>query len=120
MLQQTDDFRLHRKNLAKVAGSAVSLANIDRVQEEESAHFLLNVLESPENLFDHLRKEAGAVILKTTYGYTPEAHGKDPLVELATQTMSDFADVSTPGRYMMDVLPFCTYHRPNYTMGRVC
>jgi len=108
-LQQTNDFRLQRKNLAKVAGSSVSLANLDRIQEEESAHFLLNVLNSPEDLFDHLRKEAGAVILKTTYGYTPEAHGKDPLVELATQTMTDFADVTTPGRYMVDVMPFCKW-----------
>jgi len=108
-LQQTNDFRLQRKNLAKVAGSSVSLANLDRIQEEESAHFLLNVLNSPEDLFDHLRKEAGAVILKTTYGYTPEAHGKDPLVELATQTMTDFADVTTPGRYMVDVMPFLKF-----------
>ncbi|KAF2851313.1 cytochrome P450 [Plenodomus tracheiphilus IPT5] len=106
-LQQYDEtFKQHRKNIAKVAGSSVSLSVVDRVQEEESAHFLLNVLESPADLFDHIRKEAGAVILKTTYGYSPEAHGKDPLVDLAMNTMSDFGDATVPGKYLVDVMPF--------------
>lgn len=57
-------FKQHRRNIAKVAQSTISLAVFDRVQEEESAHFLPNVLDSPGNLFDHIRREAGAVILK--------------------------------------------------------
>lgn len=28
----------------------------DKVQEAESAHFLLNVLASPSDLFDHIRR----------------------------------------------------------------
>jgi hypothetical protein len=44
---------------------------------------MLNLLESPEQLFDHIRKEAGGVILKITYGYTTAARGNDPLADLA-------------------------------------
>jgi hypothetical protein len=66
----------------------------DCVQEVESVHFLLNLLASPENLFDHIRKEAGSVILKITYGYTPIAHGRDPLVDLASKTMEGFAEAT--------------------------
>lgn len=102
----TDSFKLHRKNIAKVAGSTVSLAVFDRVQEEEAVHFLLNVLSSPENLFSHIEKEAGAVILKITYGYTAKAHGKDKLVDLALKTMHDFADSTVPGKWLVDVMPF--------------
>ena len=63
----------------------------DRVQEVESVHFLLNLLESPDDLFHHIRKEAGSVILKITYGYTSVSQGRDPLVDLAGKTMEGFA-----------------------------
>lgn len=102
-------FKQHRKNITKVTGSSVSVAIIERVQEQESAHFLLNMLDSPGDLFDHIRKEAGAVILKTTYGYIPEAHGRDPLVDLAAETMLDVIDASVPGKYLVDVIPFLRF-----------
>lgn len=103
----TDTFKLHRKNIAKVAGSTTSLTVFDRIQEEESAHFLLNVLDSPEKLFDHIKKEAGAVILKITYGYTAESHGKDFLVDIAGKTMHEFANATVAGKWAVDIMPFC-------------
>ncbi|KAJ4296417.1 hypothetical protein N0V90_006462 [Kalmusia sp. IMI 367209] len=112
----TDTFKIHRKNIAKVASSNVSLSVFDRVQEEESVHFLLNVLDSPENLFDHIKKEAGAVILKVTYGYTAEAHGKDPFVEMAGRTMHEFADATVPGKWAVDIMPFLRY-APDWLPG---
>jgi hypothetical protein len=107
MHQPDEEFKIYRKNIAKVASSKAVLSVFDRVQEEESVRFLSNVLETPENLFDHIRKEAGAVILRTTYGYTPEAHGRDPFVDMAGETMVDFADATVPGKYVVDVMPFC-------------
>jgi hypothetical protein len=107
MLQPNELFKAYRKNMAKVASSAATLSVFDRVQEEEAVHFLANLLDSPDNLFAHIRKEAGAVILRIIYGYTPEAHGSDPLVDLAEKAMADFADVTSPGRYMVDIFPFC-------------
>jgi hypothetical protein len=86
------------------------VAIFDRVQEQEAAHFLINVANTPENLFEHIRKEAGAVILKITYGYTVEPHDrKDPLVEMAGKCMEDFSEASSPGKWLVDVLPFCEY-----------
>jgi hypothetical protein len=105
----TDTFKQHRTNIAKVAGSTTSLTVFNRVQEEESVHFLLNVLDSPENLFDHIKKEAGAVILKITYGYTAEPKGKDYLVDMAGRTMHEFSESTIPGKWPVDVMPFCKY-----------
>jgi hypothetical protein len=113
----TDTFKLHRKNIAKVAGSSVSLQVFDRVQEEEAAHFLLNVLDSPENLFDHIKKEAGAVILKIIYGYTANAHGKDPFVDMAGRTMHAFAEATVPGKWAVDIMPFCKYTQADAQTG---
>jgi hypothetical protein len=79
----------------------------DRVQEEEAAHFLLNLLDSPKRLFNHIKKEASAVILKITYGYTAEAKGNNYLVDLAGKTMVDFAESTVPRRWAVDIMPFC-------------
>ena len=46
------------------------------------------------------------MILKITYGYTTEAHKRDPLVDLANEAMNDFADATVPGKWTVDVLPF--------------
>jgi hypothetical protein len=98
-----------RKNVTQVTGSNVSVTTFDKVQEAEAAHFLINLRNSPQNLFDHIRKEAGAVILKITYGYTAEAHGADPFVDLAGKTMETFAEATVPGKWMVDVMPFLKY-----------
>lgn len=46
------------------------------------------------------------MILKITYGYTTEAHTRDPLVDLANEAMQNFADATVPGKWTVDVLPF--------------
>lgn len=109
MHQPNQTFKHHRRNIASVASSSTSLKVFDRIQNEEAAHFLLNVLDSPNELFEHIKKEAGAVILRITYGYTPNAKGRDPLVDMAGQTMAEFADSSVPGKWSVDVLPFCKF-----------
>lgn len=112
----TDTFKLHRKNIAKVAGSNTCLKVFDRVQEEESVHFLQNLLSSPQDLFEHIKKEAGAVILRITYGYVPEPKGNDYLVDMAVKTMHEFADSTTPGKWPVDIMPFLR-HFPEWLPG---
>jgi hypothetical protein len=109
MSPYNDTWKVHRKNITKVASTNVSVKVFDRVQEAESAHFLLNMLATPNDLFDHIRKEASSVILKITYGYTAEAHGRDPLVDLAGRTMGTFAEATVPSRWIVDILPFLRY-----------
>ncbi|KAF2178916.1 cytochrome P450 [Zopfia rhizophila CBS 207.26] len=102
-------WKTHRKNITKVASSNVSVSVFDRVQEEEAAHFLMNVLAAPNDLFDHIRTEAGTVILKITYGYTAKNRGKDPLVDLAGKAMWTFAESTVPGKWPVDIFPFLKY-----------
>lgn len=56
MSPYTESWKIHRKNITKIASTNVSVSVFDRIQEVEAAHFLLNVLDTPENLFDHIRK----------------------------------------------------------------
>lgn len=49
------------------------------------------------------------MILKITYGYTVEPHGRDPLVDLADGSIDKFSMASVPGRWLVDVVPFCRF-----------
>lgn len=57
-----------------------------------------------------LCREAGAVILKITYGYTTDNEGLDPFVDLAQKTMAQFAEATVPGKWPVDILPFCKFN----------
>jgi hypothetical protein len=56
MMPYTDSWKIHRKTITKIASSNTSVSVFDRVQEVEAAHFLLDLLSTPEDLFDHIRK----------------------------------------------------------------
>jgi hypothetical protein len=106
----TDTWRLHRKNIAKtIGGSKSAFAMFDHVQEAESSHFILNLLRVPDDLFGHVKKEAGAIILKIAYGYTVEPHGNDVLVDLADKVVHEFFLATAPGQWFVDLLPSCKY-----------
>lgn len=49
-------FKTYRKNMARIIGSKTAAAEYNGLQEAEVGHFLLHVLEKPENLVDHIRK----------------------------------------------------------------
>jgi hypothetical protein len=115
----TDTWRLHRKNIAKaIGGSKSSFAMFDHVQEAESSHFILNLLRAPDNLFGHVKKEAGAIILKIAYGYTVEPRGSDVLVDVADKVVYEFFLATAPGRWFVDLLPSCEY-LPVFDMTRL-
>jgi cytochrome P450 len=47
--------------------------------------------------------------LKIIYGYTTVARGRDPFVDLAGKTVEQLVDATEPGRYLVDIIPFCRY-----------
>lgn len=51
-----DSWKIQRKNITKIVSSNTSVSVFDRIQEVEAVHFLLNLLASPDDLFDHIRK----------------------------------------------------------------
>jgi hypothetical protein len=51
---------------------------------------------------------AGAIILRTTYGYEVK-DGQDEFVNLIESATNNFSRTSVPGAYMVDMLPFLKY-----------
>lgn len=56
MLPYGDTWKIHRKTITKIASSNISVSAFERIQEVEAAHFLVDLLATPNNLFDHIRK----------------------------------------------------------------
>lgn len=104
-LPDNPEHKLHRKNIASVAGSATARRVFDRAQEEESVHFLLRMLDTPEKLLEHVKTEAGTVILKMVYGYVPGREGRDPLVDLIGEVMDAVTEAAVPGKWWVDIVP---------------
>ena len=53
-------------------------------------------------------REAVAIILNISHGYTIEPQVEDPLVSLADDVLLEFGLSAQPGLWLVDVLPFCT------------
>ncbi|KAF9227082.1 cytochrome P450 [Gyrodon lividus] len=106
--QYGERFRQHRKFFHRQIGSRTSLATFYPVEEEETKRFLCNVLNNPDDLAGHVRRTAGAIILKISHGYSVK-DGNDPFVEMADQAMVNFSLVTTPGGFLVDLIPVLRY-----------
>ncbi|KAL1984336.1 hypothetical protein VTN96DRAFT_9294 [Rasamsonia emersonii] len=108
-VEYSSRFRAYRKLMGRLLGSKDSVSRFYPLQEVEVRRFLWRVLQKPDDLVQHLRTEAGAVILKIAYGYTIEPHKKDPFVDLADKTLLVFVAATTPTAWLVDIMPFLRY-----------
>ncbi|TFY72458.1 hypothetical protein EVG20_g545 [Dentipellis fragilis] len=99
-----DQFREYRRMLFRVMGSRAAMAKYYSVEELETHRFLRRVAADPDNLEDHIRKTAGAIILSIGYGYSIKEKN-DEFVEDAQVMMEDFARLTEPGAFLVDTLP---------------
>ncbi|THV04288.1 cytochrome P450 [Dendrothele bispora CBS 962.96] len=83
--------------------------------EVETHKFLKRVLGEPERLKDHLRKTAGAIILRMSYGYEVQ-EGPDPLVDLANRATEQASQALVPGRFLVNFVP-ALLHIPEWFPG---
>jgi hypothetical protein len=101
--------RDYRALIARTIGSKATLSPYTTILDFEVRRFVRHLAQEPDILLSaHARKMIGAVILGITFGY-PVKGGQDPMITLATQIVSDFDDISTPGRYIVDLLPVIDY-----------
>jgi cytochrome P450 len=106
--QYGERLRQHRKFFHRQIGSRNSLATFYPVEEEETKRFLCNVLNEPDDLIAHIRRTAGAIILKISHGYSVE-DDSDPFVEMADKAMFNFSEVMVPGAFLVDFIPVLRY-----------
>lgn len=109
-------FRHERKLAHTVIGTRMNAAPSIPLQDMESHRFLFRVLQEPELFVDHIRTQAGTIILKIVYGYTVDPHKPDPLVQLIGEAMERFAVSVVAGSWFVDIIP-ALRHFPKWMPG---
>lgn len=110
-------FKLYRKYTHQQLGSKASVERYNEVQETAVGRFLWRIgKDKGAALTQHLKTEAGELILKVVYDYTIEPFQNDPLVDLVDEAMEQFSEATIPGRWMVDIFPFLE-HVPSWVPG---
>ncbi|KAF8444949.1 cytochrome P450 [Boletus edulis BED1] len=107
-MDYNDRLRQHRKHFYRLFGTRSSTAAFNSIGEEETRRFVSKLLRKPEDLVDHIRSTAGAIIFKVTYGYTVQEE-KDPFVELGEKVLAIGSLIATPGAFLVDFIPSLRY-----------
>ncbi|EIM88804.1 cytochrome P450 [Stereum hirsutum FP-91666 SS1] len=98
-----------RKLIGRVIGTRGSLVKFYPSQDYQATMFLKRVMDDPTKLDEATRKTAGAMVLHITYGYKIQEEGVDPLVGLADRALSEFSAITTPGAFLVDMMPALKY-----------
>ncbi|KAF4450449.1 hypothetical protein F53441_6448 [Fusarium austroafricanum] len=109
-LRQYDaTFRQHRKLVHQQLGTKALAARFQNSQDVESHRLLFRVLNDPENLIQHFKTEASAIMLQMTYGYVVEPKSSDPLAVLIERMMQDASTAAAPLTWAVDLIPALRY-----------
>jgi len=108
LLPYGDRFRRYRKLFHRSIGSINTIRQFQPIQSLESRRFLRKLLSNPQNLQSHIRKTAGAIILRISHGYDVKDID-DPFVQLADTATEQFSLATAPGNFLVDLLPARTY-----------
>ncbi|KAF9268235.1 cytochrome P450 [Marasmius fiardii PR-910] len=104
LLPYGDRFRRYRRLFHGSIGSQGIMARYHPTLEMETKRFLERVLKDPVHVQDHIRKTAGSVVLRISHGYeVKESH--DPFVQLADLETEQFSLATSPGQFLVDVVP---------------
>ncbi|KAK7692050.1 hypothetical protein QCA50_005455 [Cerrena zonata] len=108
LTRYSDRFRESRRFFNRIIGTKNALRPFHELVETEIHKFLRRLVYTPENVHEHIRKTASGIIMKITYGYSV-TEGKDPYVDIVDKAMENFSVTTTPGAFLVDVLPILRY-----------
>ncbi|VDC05155.1 unnamed protein product [Peniophora sp. CBMAI 1063] len=100
-----DTFKEFRRYFFKLFGTRQSLEAFYPLFESEGHVLMRRILAAPGDFPTHLRKCAGSIILKVTYGYDVNASGSDPVVDVVNEGMRQMDDLLSSG-WLVDLMPW--------------
>jgi len=78
------------------------------IQFREAHKLCGRLLRSPEDFTQHVRSAAAGTIMDIAYGHEVSTDD-DAFVKLAEDGVNAFSDATTPGKYMVEFLPWLNY-----------
>ncbi|PPQ80062.1 hypothetical protein CVT25_001491 [Psilocybe cyanescens] len=107
--QYGDQLRKHRKLLRNALNSHKS-TEYWSMQELESWKLMSALIKNPNDFIDLLRRNAGAVTLRMTYGYEIESYTEeDRFITLAEELAGITTKASEPGYWLVDSFQWLQY-----------
>ncbi|KDN35871.1 hypothetical protein RSAG8_11233, partial [Rhizoctonia solani AG-8 WAC10335] len=113
--QYGDRLKRYRKLLQSVLGRS-SAPRFRPLQQREALRFAQRMMETPEDLVQHIRHNAAAVIMKIGYGYEVTSTS-DRYISIAERALASFASATVPGAHLVDLVPWLR-HLPGVTTSR--
>ncbi|KAK7438570.1 hypothetical protein VKT23_017905 [Stygiomarasmius scandens] len=107
--------RNYRRLAHQLFGNGATMKAFHPVEEVETHRFLKRLLASPDAFSKHIRKTAGAIILRISHGYKV-LEGEDPFVTLADQATEQFSHSTSPGGFLVNLVP-ALRHLPDWFPG---
>ncbi|KAI0260545.1 cytochrome P450 [Gloeopeniophorella convolvens] len=101
-------FKQMRKYAHRAIGTRAELEKYNSLFDSCIREFLVALHRNPTNLLWTVRHSASAIIILITYGYHVR-EDEDPIIQLAEDTMQDFAQVTKPGAFLVDLVPALKY-----------
>ena len=113
VLQHYDSrFKEYRRYLHRFLGTRAGLERYHELIEREARTMARRIMAAPNDVNEHIRKAAGSIILKMTYGYDAREE-KDQIVDIVNQATTEFGDVTEAGKiWMVDIMPICMFFIP--------
>ncbi|KAJ3509592.1 hypothetical protein NLJ89_g5142 [Agrocybe chaxingu] len=108
LLPSGEKFRAQRRVFHQAIGSKGAMAQYYPVVEKETRKFLKHVLAEPAFLECHVRRMAGAILIRIAYGYELQ-EGHDPLLALAEDVTNALALSTAPTVFMVNAVPALRY-----------
>ncbi|KAH9886231.1 cytochrome P450 [Cubamyces lactineus] len=99
-------FSAYRRAVQQEFQPAVIAQSYHQVMAREVTAFLARVLDTPDNLVDHLKHMTGAIIMMVTYGHQVQSMD-DPFIVM-NEAVREHAE-ARPGVALVDVFPILKY-----------
>ncbi|KAJ3556250.1 hypothetical protein NM688_g2134 [Phlebia brevispora] len=96
------------RNLLKLVLQPRELAEYRAHMEYHIVKLLNDIYEEPDDAVEHIRTLTAGITLRMSHGYDITGRN-DPYVEMANETVQNFAKASKPPGYLVDWLPFLAY-----------
>ncbi|KAL4898945.1 hypothetical protein BDW74DRAFT_171862 [Aspergillus multicolor] len=101
-----------RLNMKREIGTRQLVSRLHPLMDRTIRRLLGNVLASPEDVRDHLRRDVIGFMLSFGYGYTmappdPVTGEEDPFYNLTRQAVSHFGQVFAPLRWVVNSVTSC-------------
>ncbi|QRW03318.1 cytochrome P450 family protein [Ceratobasidium sp. AG-Ba] len=99
--------KYYRTLLQRALNNRVSLDYVP-LQEYEVRRYMRRLVETPEKFMKHIHLLSASIAIRMVYGYKVDS-ADDRFVQAAEEVMAVFADVLSPGRWMVEVFPLLRY-----------